>query len=257
MIRYLIALFLLPVILSSQVPGPQKTPANANPAPLPFLWLKLNEGGAATTAIDSSPYHHDFAWAGTRYCSGSYYGAGDGQTYAGCFNFNNAALFGTLVPPPGSTQLTLSFWAMVNEVIGSNALFLFSQFTPPNFGTAIEWNYSGGAGTGPTLFVPVLGGNVTAQRAAFVATPGTWYHYCGTYDQAAQTASIFINGVLSSTNSVGATMFTPQVQTTQIAFASNGQSSTGNTGFIQNVKYFNYIQSSISCPALYALGPAN
>ena len=241
MIRYLLLLLLL---FLPQNPGPSVTGTNAGGVLSANLigWWPVNEGGAATVALDFSGNSNNGTWHGSKNCSGSYYSNGTPAlspfNYTGCFyNYSNYVLTTYASNLNITTNLTLSAWA--NFTARAACAEVISNLSPTN---GYELIACGG------MYFQVGNAGVYKSTPQISFTNGVWYHFCATYDGTAGT--LYINGVpqsgpFSASSAIGSS-------TSAVTLGARPSGSQPMNGFIADARVYNSVQS---CAALYAAGP--
>lgn len=202
---------LVSILLWSQYTSPAATGANGTTAstlPSPVgKWL-VNEGGAATTALDSSGNGNNATWVGTQSCSGSYYTTGYVLPNAGCLDGSTNYMTipnGTALQFTGSGTMTA--WINLASLPSSGGFWVVMQK-----GQSGNWGFiifvtNNGTNTLVTTHV-VTTSPSTADNFATCSTAlstSTWYFVAAAFDNVGKTVTCYTNTTASSPTSTGNT----------------------------------------------------
>lgn len=258
----LLAFVLLPVSLLAQVTGsPAKTGKTAYSVPQPSLWLKMDEC-SGTTAIDYSLRHNNFTWSGAAVGPGStYYDTGDVQTCAGTFDGSSTLLTSATLPwTPlfSNSQFTMSIWVRPSVAFPAAFVKILDNYTPSS-GYRLCFDCTTTL-PGMNLQIGATFGTYQVPPNYYNPSVGFWTHLCTTAHIVGpdMAQEFFYNGTSVSigttpTNTTGAILPATGLTIGPITFVGTGAWPLR----MQNLKIFNYVDSTISCPVLFALGPAS
>ena len=211
-------------------------------------WWPLNEGGAATTAIDKSGNGNTGTWYGTQSCTGSYYTTGlSPLVYAGCFDGStNSVNVGSSASLNPITAFTMSAWVKPSfSSTGSSGEHEIISRDDATLGRVYDLQYNDNGSNGWAIWIsPYIEAYYNAPVVA-----GTWYHICvsGT---ATGGGGLYLNGVQEA----APTVFTMSSSTgpTEIGARSYSGYPSPWAGDIEDARIYNDMES---CPAIYAAGP--
>jgi alpha-L-arabinofuranosidase len=157
------------------------------PAAGPAAYLTFDEA-AGTTAADASGNGHAATLFGAA-------GWTPGQVGRSGLSVPGTAGSYAEIPTPvvdTTKSFTVAAWVKVNQVGGYQTFVSEDGDVLSSFFLQLRGDTNQFSFTVPYDFF------VLAQ-SGFTPTPGKWYHLAGVYDAAAQTASLFVNGVLADT----------------------------------------------------------
>ena len=253
MIRAFTCLLALLIGQTYPVPGPGRS-AFGTPPPSPTLvgkWL-VNEGLAATVALDSSGNGNNATWAGTKVCTAlpSYYQGGYVLTYAGCtydtpFAYINAGNASVLNP---TTSLSLSAWVMFFSTPTNAAEHEYQFITRDDAALGRSYNLG---------YVILLGSTMSWEFAingtnliVYTNTPvgNAWHHICATTYTGG--SKLYLDGTSVGTGAwaVPGTTTGP----TEIGARSYSGFEDRFPGQIEDVRVYSGVAD---CAAIYAAGP--
>ena len=231
-------------LASQSVPGGAVFPTTGSPPPPdPHLvghWL-INEGGAATVALDSSGNGNNGAWQGSKVCGGSNYQGGYVFVYAGCLydstsTFINVGNASILNP---TTGITLSVW-----VHGYNSNF--NGFFISRDDATLGRSYAMGK-TATAWNLQINGATIISLTQAI--NPLAWFHLCASGDSSSGY-TLFLDGA-----SIGTAAWTAPATATGPTYIG-GRSYSGSPSFpeaqAEDARIYDNAQS---CAAIYAAGP--
>lgn len=234
--------------------------------PVPLGQFPLNEGGAATSAIDLGSGTHNGTWSGTQSCSGSYYttSALAPLTNAACVvsSATNKITWGNLPAYQFAATDHFSFTAWVNVTIaGTNEVFAKLSSSTPFPGYTFRINSTG------HVQLDLINSAVTTLTYIEKISAGTvgtsaWHFIAATYDGSATAAGVhlYIDGVPSDGTVNKDTLGASSIATT--ANANIGADDT--TAPATNIHdedfriYFGSTTGTLSSPqisAIYTKGP--
>lgn len=208
-------------------------------SPVLVFNMPLNEGGAATTAIDSVSGNNG-TWSGTKSCSGSYYV--NLPPNVGCFDGSTNYI--TLTSNTGlnlTTNFSVVAWVYYTGTPTAGAFpRIFSNSTAAvTGGYELLLHDTSGSVSNLLYFQGVNSGSTVAAYANSPIASNTWICVAGTYD--GTKGRLYINGTLQSTiydnfnsNTVGSSSQTPT-----IGYAVFAPSATKWTGRIADVQVYN------------------
>jgi hypothetical protein len=180
--------------------------ANRVPYPIPtnglVAYYKFEEGGSATTAIDSSGNNNNGTWYGT----GTHYVAGKVGNYAGQFNGSNDYV---IVPDSDSldftTQLSISVWVKKENFNNNFDAFLRKESSFNLFD--IKPGAYGGYPNGELYLDLYIGGSWRRVTCSSFPSSSAWRHVVGIYN--GSYIKLYINGAeaasISQTGSINVT----------------------------------------------------
>jgi len=204
------------------------------PGPVGYWNFEDGSGGSVT---DKSGNGSTGTWNGT----GSHWTNGK-YGKAGSFKYSNNDYLN--LGSPASLQLTnalsVGAWVNVPDYSVFNEIVAKSDNTFTNRSFELRTVTTTGI---PQFLVYTSGGSFTAQDSVALGT-NAWHYVSGVYDPVAQTAKIYVDGVLKNTaTSVTGTLLNPG---NNLAIGALGY-LTGGSGFngsIDEAKLYNYARSS-------------
>jgi transcriptional regulator with XRE-family HTH domain len=136
----------------------------------------------------------------------------------------------------------LSHWQTAVSQDGNNVSGFYLQYAPPNFGLSGQFAFSLVASdsiSGPTI----------RATSNFSPVANTWYHLVGVYNAATSQSSLYVNGVLRSTQMVPSTW--DASGETVIGRGKWARARDFWSGQITNVRIYNRALSSADVTSLY------
>jgi len=149
---------------------------------------------AGTTAIDFSGYGNDGTWVGS---SPAHYVIGRSGTTAAIFNGTDDYIKIDSSPLLNANSLTIALWIKSAEITGHN--YIVEKGSPSQYGISLDQGHNNGELDILLDADQTCGGSNKTYDADTILTTDTWYFVAFTFDDAANTVKIYVNGNLDST----------------------------------------------------------
>lgn len=228
----------------------------SNP-PTPLARYLLNEGGAATTALDSGSGGNNGIWAGTKTCSGSYYttSALAPLLNAGCFGgSNNNIIIGNIAALSFARTNSFSLTSWIKTT--ANNLTVFSKLDSSSPFSGYETQVQPG-GQFRLYLENTFSTNGIAKQTVTLVNTGAWVFTAITYDGSSTAAGVklYVNAVPDAGTVTSDTLTGSTTNSIPAQIGARNSASAWFNGTIEDVRVYGSVLTSAQITAMYSSGP--